>query len=77
MKEPIVAAWSSGKDSALAIQKILQADSYRITLLTTVTEGYVRISIHGVREQLLKLQARSLGLPLGLVSIPQTCSDEE
>ena len=75
MKEPIVVAWSSGKDSALALQKILDADSYRITLLTTVTEGYDRISMHGVREQLLELQARSLGLPLDIVTIPQTCSD--
>lgn len=77
MKEPIVVAWSSGKDSALALQKILEADKYQITLLTTVTGGYDRISMHGAREQLLELQARSLGLPLDVVTIPQTCSDQD
>jgi hypothetical protein len=77
MKEPLVVAWSSGKDSALALQKMLETDDYRITLLTTVTEGYERVSMHGVREQLLRMQAESLGLPIDIVTIPQACSDEE
>ena len=77
MKEPLVVAWSSGKDSALALQKILEDGNDRITLFTTLTEGYERISMHGVREPLLKIQARSLGLPLDIVTIPQQCSDQE
>ena len=77
MKEPLVVAWSSGKDSALALQKVLETDTYQITLLTTITEGYQRVSMHGVREQLIRNQADSLGLPLDIVSIPQQCSDEE
>ena len=77
MKKPLVVAWSSGKDSALALQKMLETDDYRITLLTTVTEGYERVSMHGVREQLLRMQAESLGLPIDIVTIPQACSDEE
>ena len=77
MKEPIVVAWSSGKDSALALRKVLETDTYQITLLTTITEGYQRASMHGVREQLIRNQADSLGLPLDVVSIPQQCSDEE
>ncbi len=77
MKEPIIMAWSSGKDSALALRKILETDSYSITLLTTVTEDYDRISMHGVREQLLRIQAQSLGLPIDIVTIPKACSDEE
>jgi len=77
MKEPLVVAWSSGKDSALALRKILETDNYRITLLTTVTEGYQRISMHGVREQLLQNQAKSLGLAVDIVTIPRQCSDEE
>jgi len=77
MKEPLVMAWSSGKDSALALQKFLETDNYQITLLTTVTEGYERVSMHGVREQLLLIQAESLGLPIDIVTIPQACSDEQ
>jgi uncharacterized protein (TIGR00290 family) len=77
MKEPLVVAWSSGKDSALALQKVLETERYRITLLTTVTEGYERISMHGVRDSLLMIQAAGLGLPLDIVTIPKACSDEE
>jgi uncharacterized protein (TIGR00290 family) len=77
MKEPLLVAWSSGKDSTLALQKILETDNYQITLLTTVTEGYERISMHGVRERLLQIQVKSLGLPIDTVHIPQECSDEE
>jgi uncharacterized protein (TIGR00290 family) len=77
MKEPVLVAWSSGKDSALALQKVLETDEYRITLLTTVTEGFQRISMHGVRERLLQCQAERLCLPLDIVTIPQQCSDEE
>jgi uncharacterized protein (TIGR00290 family) len=44
-------------------------------LITTVTDGYERISIHGVRRELLALQARALGVPLVEVLIPPACSD--
>jgi hypothetical protein len=54
MKEPLLVAWSSGKNSAPALRKILETDNYQITLLTTITEGYERINMHGVREQLLR-----------------------
>ena len=42
-------------------------------LLTTVTETYDRISMHGVRRELLVQQARSIGLPLHEVRIPPQC----
>jgi uncharacterized protein (TIGR00290 family) len=76
-KKPLLLGWSSGKDSALALEKILASKLYDVTLLTTVTEGYERISMHGVREDLLRMQAQSLGLPIDIVYIPQQCSDEE
>jgi diphthamide synthase (EF-2-diphthine--ammonia ligase) len=44
-------------------------------LITTVTDGYQRISMHGVRRELLALQARALGVPLVEVLIPPACSD--
>jgi uncharacterized protein (TIGR00290 family) len=72
--EPILFCWSGGKDSAMALHTLLQQDEFRVAaLLTTVTEGYERISMHGVRRQLLERQARSIGLPLHEVRIPQQC----
>lgn len=64
--------WSSGKDSALALYKILQANEYEVvTLLTSVNQHYNRISMHGVRTELLEKQAESLGLPLHKMEIPE------
>jgi len=74
MSEPILFCWSGGKDSAMALHTLLQRSDVRIAaLLTTVTEGYDRISMHGVRRELLHCQAQSLGLPLHEVLIPQQC----
>jgi uncharacterized protein (TIGR00290 family) len=74
MSEPILLCWSGGKDSALALQTMLQQDDVRIAaLLTTVTEGYDRISMHGVRRELLRQQAESLCLSLHEVFIPPQC----
>ena len=72
--EPILFCWSGGKDSAMALHTILQRDDVQVTaLLTTVTEGYERISMHGVRRELLERQAQSIGLPLHEVRIPPQC----
>ena len=72
--EPILFCWSGGKDSALALHTLLRQNEVRIAaLLTTVTEGYDRISMHGVRRELLQRQADSLHLPLHEVFIPPQC----
>jgi hypothetical protein len=70
-------SWSGGKDSALALLA-LRAELGRnpSALITTVTETYERISMHGVRRELLALQAQELGLPLVEVSIPLGCPNE-
>jgi uncharacterized protein (TIGR00290 family) len=74
--EPVLFCWSGGKDSAMALYTMLAQKQYQVTrLLTTVTEGYERISMHGVRRELLKQQAASIGLPLQEVRIPQECSN--
>ena len=74
MSEPILFCWSGGKDSAMALHTLLQQQTVRVTaLLTTVTEGYERISMHGVRRELLQRQAESIGLPLHEVRIPPQC----
>jgi len=72
--EPILFCWSGGKDSAMALHTLLQQKHVEVVaLLTTVTEGYERIAMHGVRRELLERQARSVGLPLQEVRIPPQC----
>jgi uncharacterized protein (TIGR00290 family) len=72
-----IVAWSSGKDSAWALhQAKLDADLEVVGLLTTVTEPFLRVSMHGVREELLEAQACSLRLPLLKVPIPYPCPNE-
>ena len=73
MSAPILFCWSGGKDSALALYALLQEKVPIAALLTTVTETYDRISMHGVRRELLALQAESIGLPLHEVRIPPLC----
>jgi uncharacterized protein (TIGR00290 family) len=74
MPEPILFCWSGGKDSAMALHTLLQRNDVRVTsLLTTVTDEYDRISMHGVRRELLVRQANSIGLPLHEVRIPPQC----
>ncbi len=74
MSEPILFCWSGGKDSTMALHTLSQKNEFRIAaLLTTVTEGYERISMHGVRRELLERQAQSIGLPLHEVRIPPQC----
>ncbi|MCE3258895.1 MAG: ATP-binding protein [Bacteroidetes bacterium] len=64
--------WSGGKDSALALYELKQNPDYEITsLLTSVSSQYQRISMHGVRSELLDLQAESIGLPLIKMMIPE------
>ena len=72
--EPILFCWSGGKDSAMALYTLLQQPDLRVVaLLTTVTETYYRVAMHGVRRVLLRQQAESLRLPLHEVFIPPQC----
>jgi len=76
--EKVVLLWSGGKDSALALHALCGAGEYAVAaLLTTVTEGYDRVSMHGVRRLLLERQAVAVGLPLTQVRIPKNCSNAE
>jgi uncharacterized protein (TIGR00290 family) len=72
-RAPVLVSWSGGKDSALALHALFSSPTHRPAgLLTTITEGYDRISMHGVRSTLLRQQAARTGLPLATVSIPPT-----
>src|SRR6202022_4542470 len=74
MSEDVLFCWSGGKDSAMALHALQSAHGHRVTaLLTTITEEYDRISMHGVCRVLLERQAVSIGLPLHTVMIPPPC----
>jgi len=76
MREPVLFCWSGGKDSALALHALRQNPQFQPTgLLTTVTQGFDRVSMHGVRRELLHRQAVSIGLPVEEVLIPANCSN--
>lgn len=77
MKEKVIFNWSGGKDSALCLYKIQQAEQYDVLcLLTSISEPYQRVSMHGVRADLLDLQAESIGLPLVKMTMPEMPSME-
>jgi len=70
-------AWSSGKDSAWALHEMRRAGGYDIVgALTTVTDSFARVSMHGVREQLLQAQLAAAGLEPIVVRIPYPCPNE-
>lgn len=76
MGSRVALAWSGGKDSALALWVLEQEHGLRPdVLLTTVTEPYQRISMHGVRRELLHRQAERIGIELVEVMIPAACSN--
>lgn len=71
-------SWSSGKDSAWALEVLRRAGQYRVEgLLTTVNEAFERVAMHAVRRSLVEQQARSVGIPLVVVPLPWPCSNEE
>src|SRR4051794_3767491 len=70
-----VVSWSGGKDSALALWKAA-ADYEVVGLVTTCTEAFDRVSMHGVRRALVERQAEELGIPLHLVHVPWPCTNE-
>ena len=70
-------AWSSGKDSAWALHEARRlAELDIVGALTTVTDSFQRVSMHGVREALLRAQCKAAGLPEIIVRIPYPCPDE-
>jgi uncharacterized protein (TIGR00290 family) len=70
-------SWSSGKDSAFSLHEIRRASEFDVVgALTTVTETFARVSIHGVRQEILFAQLDAAGLPPRVVSIPYPCPNE-
>ena len=74
---PILVSWSSGKDSPLALERLLADPRVRVTgLLTTVSPQYDRVSIHGVRRSIVRRQAELLGFPITEVELPPSPSND-
>lgn len=70
-------SWSSGKDSAFALHEIRRDGHLDVVgALTTVTDTFSRVSIHGVREEILCAQLDAAGLPPTIVPIPYPCPNE-
>jgi uncharacterized protein (TIGR00290 family) len=77
MSTPLLVGWSGGKDSALALERLLRDPQWHVAgLLTTVTGEYDRISIHGVRRSILHAQADALELPVFEAVIPAEAPNE-
>lgn len=78
IRQPVVMCWSGGKDSALALHALRQSEEFDVVaLLTTMTRDFDRISMHGVRRELLARQGAALGLPVEEVWITQGASNAE
>lgn len=70
-------SWSSGKDSAWTLHTLQTCREVTVTgLVTTVNAQVDRVSMHGVRRELLQAQADALGLPLQVVELPSPCTNE-
>lgn len=72
MTKKAIFNWSGGKDSALALHRVLQTGEYEVgKLLTSINTRHQRVSMHGVREKLLEQQANSIGIPLQKLLLPE------
>ena len=77
LARPVALAWSGGKDSSLALAALRADPTVEvISLLTTVTGDYDRISMHGVRRTILEAQVSALGLPLIEATIPAAATND-
>lgn len=72
MAEKVVFNWSTGKDSAYALYKLMHQPQFEVvSLLTSVSAQFNRVSMHGVRVELLEMQVKSIGFPLLKMEIPE------
>lgn len=78
MGEPILLCWSGGKDSARSLRELRADPALSVAgLLCSLSSEHGRVSMHGVRRELLEAQTRSLGLPLSTVELPTPCANAD
>ena len=76
MARPILLSWSGGKDAAWTLHTLRASPEVEVVaLVTTVTSGYDRIAMHGIRRDLLHTQAAATGLPVIEATIPPQCDN--
>ena len=76
-KMPVLLSWSGGKDAAWTLHVLQQRDDLEVVgLLTTITEGYERIAMQGIRVDVLHAQAAAAGVPVIEARMPQRASNE-
>ena len=74
----VLLSWSSGKDSAWSLYRLQQDPTVEVVgLLTTFNSQFKRSAIHGVRQQLVRLQAQAAHLPLIEVPLPWPCTNQQ
>jgi uncharacterized protein (TIGR00290 family) len=77
VRKRVILSWSGGKDSALALDALFRDPAVEVVgLLTSVTSGYDRISVHGVRRSMLQAQVERLGLPLFEIALDPGCTND-
>ncbi len=77
MSLPIVLSWSGGKDAAWTLHALRQRDDVEVVgLVTTITAGFERIAMQGIRRDVLHAQAAAAGLPVIEARMPQRASNE-
>lgn len=78
VREKVIFCWSGGKDSVMALYEAQKSGNYEIlSLLTTTTEDYKRVSMHGVRNELVQQQAEALDLSLLKMRISKDSTNKE
>ncbi len=78
MGKKTIINWSSGKDSAWVLHKLNQGNEFDVVgLMTVVNHAYQRVTMHAVRTELLKEQAKAVGLPIDILTIPNLCNSSE
>ena len=78
MNRKTLMSWSSGKDSAWTLHQLLQNPDYDVVgLFSTINKEVHRVAMHGVRVELLKAQAESIGLPVEIIELPDPCTNED
>ena len=76
-KIPVILSWSGGKDSSYTLHQLLIDGRYEVKyLLSTINGVYKRLSMHGVREELIEAQAKSIGIPLLKVYVYEASNAE-
>lgn len=75
-RTPVLLSWSGGKDAAWTLHTLRQRDDVEVVaLLTTLTAEYRRVSMQGIRRDVLHAQAAATGLPLIEAQIPLACDN--